>query len=139
MNKPTRRPPDDVPWQKPADLSPEDAAALFNQMEVPKTEPPRLPRRLPAAVTPPRKFATHYEGMSLALGAFFLSVVLASLAYVLMQTATTDGTGAFARVLLVFSWLIGGIAPIIIICKLCLTVARTTDLLEEIASQNRKD
>lgn len=139
MNKPQRRPPDDVPWQKPADISPEDAAALFSQMEVPKAESPRLSKKPASPSAPARKFATHYEGMSLALGVFFLAVFLAAMSYVFLENFRDKDTGAIFAVAMVFFYLLAVIAPIIIICKLCLTVARSTDLLEEIASQNRKD
>lgn len=139
MNKPTRRPADDVPWQKPADLSPEEAASLFNQMEVPASVPP-LPRRAvatPAPVTV-RKFATHYEGMSLALGVFFGAVFLACLSYFLLANARDRDSSTLFAGATIFFYLLAIIAPIIIVVKICLTLARSADLLEEIAEQNRK-
>lgn len=125
MNKPQRRQSEDVPWQKPADISADQAAELLNQFGAASAEPPRLPtRRGPptASSVPEKRFATHYERMGIALVILFVAAVSS---FVLVQYRQQIPHGD------TIAAMIAMVAFLAISCIFLLTVARIADLLEE--------
>lgn len=139
MTKPPRKN-SDVPWQKPDDLSPEEAADLLNQMGVENES--RRDQPIRTRIPQPPQIGTpiarpHFGSLSGAILAAVIFSVLSFLFY--FGSMAVDKAARSTMVFLAFGCSLGAIASGFLLWWHTLRIfARGVDLLERIDAKAGK-